>query len=143
MGTPFEFSRDITASYVSLLWLISGETYSDFYANGYWQKIRPNNRFSLEPGGGWGAWELGLRYSTMDATDFRTSNPAGTGQLSTATLTPTNKADAWTVQLKWIQNVYSRWLVSYVHTRFDTPVTVNGISVNGEDAILLRAQVDF
>ncbi len=143
VGTPFEFSRDITASYVSLLWLISGETYSDFYANGYWQKIRPNNRFSLEPGGGWGAWELGLRYSTMDATDFRTSNPAGTGQLSAATLTPTNKADAWTVQLKWIQNVYSRWLVSYVHTRFDTPVTVNGISVNGEDAILLRAQVDF
>jgi len=142
-GTPFDFSRDITASYVSLLWLVSGETWSDFYSNGIWQKIRPNNRFSLEKGGGWGAWELGLRYSTMDATDFRASNPAGTGQLSTASLTPTNKADAWTVQLKWIQNVYSRWLLSYVRTNFVTPVTVNGVSVGSEDAVLFRAQVDF
>lgn len=142
-GSPFEFSRDITASYVSLLWLMTGETWSDFYANGYWQKIRPNNRFSLEPGGGWGAWELGLRYSAMDATDFRASNPAGTGQLSTATLVPTNKADAWTVQLKWIHNVYSRWLLSYVRTNFETPVNVNGINVGHEDAVLFRAQVDF
>lgn len=143
-GVPFEFSRDITASYVSLLWLMSGETWSDFYANGYWQKIRPNNRFSLDQGGGWGAWELGLRYSTMDATDFRASNPAGTGQLSTATLTPTNKADAWTVQLKWVQNVYSRWLVSYVRTHFDSPLTVNGLTgMSHEDALLFRAQVDF
>lgn len=143
VGSTFEFSRDITASYVSLLWLMTGETWSDFYANGYWQKIRPNNRFSLEPGGGWGAWELGLRYSTMDATDFRASNPPGTGQLSTATLVPTNKADAWTVQLKWIHNVYSRWLLSYVRTNFDTPVNVNGINVGHEDAVLFRAQVDF
>lgn len=142
-GSPFEFTRDITASYVSLLWLLSGETWSDFYANGLWQKIRPNNRFSLDSGGGWGAWELGLRYSTMDATDFRAGNPAGTGQLSTATLVPTNKADAWTVQLKWIHNVYSRWLLSYVRTNFDTPVDVNGINVGHEDAVLFRAQVDF
>ena len=142
-GAPFEFSRDITASYVSLLWLMSGETWSDFYAGGYWQKIRPNNRFSMEPGGGWGAWELGLRYSTMDATDFRASNPSGTGQLSTANLVPTNKANAWTVQLKWIHNVYSRWPLSYVRTNFDSPVLVNGISVDHEDALLMRAQVDF
>jgi len=143
-GTPFEFSRDITASYVSLLWLMTGETWSDYYANGYWQKIRPNNRFSLESGSGWGVWELGLRYSTMDVTDFRASNPAGTGQLSAATLTPADKADAWTVQLKWIQNVYSRWLVSYVRTNFDTPLTVNGVGgIRHEDAVLFRAQVDF
>ncbi len=146
-GQPFDFGREITASYVSLLWLITGETWSDFYANGMWQKIRPNQRFSMEPGGGWGAWEFGLRYSRMDAGDFRASNPAGTGQPGTSTnpnvTTGATGADAWTVQLKWIHNVYSRWLLSYVRTNFDTPVVANGIALSREDALLFRAQVDF
>ena len=144
-GTPAEFSRDITASYVSLLWLASGEVWSDYYGGGYWQKVRPNNRFSFEPGGGWGAWELGLRYSQMNASDFRGTNGAGTGQVSaTAPVTQaTTKADAWTAQIKWIQNNYARWLLSYVQTRFDTPVIVNGVAIEREEAILFRAQVDF
>jgi phosphate-selective porin len=57
--------------------------------------------------------------------------------------TAATKAEAWTVQLKWIQNNYSRWLLSYVQTRFDTPLTVNGLVMDREEAILLRAQVDF
>lgn len=146
-GASFDFDREITASYVSLLWLITGETWSDFYANGFWQKIRPNQSFSLGPGGGWGAWEFGLRYSRMDAKDFNNGNPAGTGRLSTATnpsvTQSTNQADAWTVQMKWIHNVYSRWLFSYVRTNFGTPVIANGITLSHEDAFLFRAQVDF
>jgi phosphate-selective porin OprO/OprP len=146
-GPAFDFNRKLTASYVSLLWLMSGETWSDFYANGFWQKIRPNQRFSLEPGGGWGAWELGMRYSRMDAGDFSASNPAGTGQpaaaANPAVTTGTTGANAWTVQLKWMHNLYSRWLLSYVRTNFDTPVTVNGVALSHEDALLFRAQVDF
>jgi phosphate-selective porin OprO/OprP len=146
-GGSFDFSREITASYVSLLWLATGETWSDFYANGIWQKIRPNQRFSMEPGGGWGAWEFGLRYSRMNADDFRGPNPAGTGQVGTSTnpsvTTGTTGANAWTVQVKWIHNVYSRWLLSYVRTNFDTPVVANGLSLSHEDALLFRAQVDF
>jgi phosphate-selective porin OprO/OprP len=144
-GSLLDFDREITASYVSLLWLMSGETWSDYYANGFWQKVRPNNNFSFQSGGGKGAWELGLRYSTMDATDFNSINPAGTGRLSaTAPVTQsTNKADSWTVQLKWIHNAYSRWLLSYVRTNFDTPVIANGVGLSHEDAVLFRAQVDF
>ncbi|MEI7968492.1 MAG: porin [Betaproteobacteria bacterium] len=145
VGAPTGFERDIRASYVSLLWLMTGEVWSDYYANGIWQKVRPDNRFSLEPGGGWGAWEAGLRYSRMDASDFRSANPPGTGQVSATSpvTTAATKAEAWTVQLKWIQNNYSRWLLSYVQTRFDTPLTVNGLVTDREEAILLRAQVDF
>lgn len=141
-GAAVDFDREIRASYVSLLWLATGEVWSDYYANGFWQKVRPNNNFSLEPGGGWGAWELGVRYSTMDATDFRarTANPEGTGRLRAGF---TNKAEAWTFQVKWMHNPYSRWLLSYVQTRFDSPVAVNGLQVDREDAVLLRAQVDF
>lgn len=124
---------------------MTGETWSDYYANGFWQKVRPNNNFSFQSGGGWGAWELGLRYSTMDATDFNSSNPAGTGRQSATApvMLSTNKADSWTVQHKWIHNAYSRWLLSYVRTNFDTLVIANGVGLQHEDAVLFRAQVDF
>ena len=57
--------------------------------------------------------------------------------------TSTNKAEAYTAQLKWIQNVYTRVLLDYVHTRFDTPVVVYGQSIDHEDALMMRVQVDF
>jgi len=57
--------------------------------------------------------------------------------------TGTTGANALTVQLKWMHNLYSRWLLSYVRTNFDTPVTANGIALSHEDALLFRAQVDF
>ena len=102
------------------------------------------------PGYAWGAWEVGLRYSFFDASDFKTTNPVSTGQLGpgAATTTPvvttsTNKATAYTAQLKWIQNTYVRTLLDYVRTDFDTPVTANGKTINHEDAIMMRVQVDF
>ncbi|MGH8865321.1 MAG: porin, partial [Burkholderiales bacterium] len=96
------------------------------------------------------AWELGLRYSAFDGGDFTTTNAAGTGVLGagSATLSPpvtvsTNKADAYTIQLKWLPNAYTRFLVNYVKTNFDTPVTANGVPTDNEKAITLRAQFDF
>ena len=91
-----------------------------------------------------------MRYSFFDGSDFKTTNPVSTGQLggSAAGVTPTvttstNKASAYTLQLKWIQNVYVRTMIDYVHTRFDTPVVANGKSIDKEDAIMMRFQVDF
>ena len=90
---------------------------------------------------GWGAWEAALRYSNFDGTDYKlTGNPAGTGVLSAGS---TNKADAYTVQLKWLPNAYTRFLINYVYTSFDTPVTVNTVTTSSERAITLRGQFDF
>ena len=139
------YTRGIHAGYVSLLWLMSGENWADFYGGGYWQKIKPANRFSFEPGGGWGAWELGFRYSYFDASDFQNGNPANTGRPgATAPVTVSaNKADAYTFQLKWIQNQFSRVLLDVVTTHFYSPVSVNGISIRKEQAVMARFQVDF
>jgi phosphate-selective porin OprO/OprP len=146
-GVPYD--RKLDAFYVSLGWMITGEAYADSYRNGVYGRLRPRNNFSMEDGGGWGAWELGMRYSAFDGSDFTTTNPAGTGVLAGNTsLSPpvtvsTNKADAYTVQLKWLPNAYTRFLVDYVQTSFDTPVTANGVATDDEKAITLRAQFDF
>jgi phosphate-selective porin OprO/OprP len=146
-GVPYD--RKLDAYYISLGWMITGEAYADSYRNGVYGRLRPRNNFSMEDGGGRGAWELGMRYSAFDGSDFTTTNSAGTGVLAGNTsLSPpvtvsTNKADAYTVQLKWLPNAYTRFLVDYVQTSFDTPVTANGVTTDYEKAITLRAQFDF
>ena len=144
------YDRKLDAFYVSLGWMITGEAYADSYRNGVYGRLRPRNNFSMEKDSGWGAWELGFRYSAFDGGDFTTTNPAGTGVLGAgaATLTPpvtvsTNKADAYTAQLKWLPNPYTRFLINYIHTSFDTPVTANGVTTSNEKAITLRGQLDF
>ena len=61
------FDRDINAYYAALNWLITGEKYADSYSLGGMRAIKPNNAFNK--GGGWGVWELGVRYSKLDGTD--------------------------------------------------------------------------
>jgi phosphate-selective porin OprO/OprP len=144
------FDRKIESGYVSVLWLITGENYSDAYSNGVFGRIRPRNNFSMEEGGGRGAWELGIRYGFFDAGDFDAAGAgvANTGRVSTAgtgatASTPTRKADAWTLGLKWMPNAYTRLMANYTVTEFDTPIVVNGITMDEEKALTLRAQVDF
>ena len=76
------------------------------------------------------------------------ANPQFTGRLGTSSSFPnitqgTNKADAYSLGLKWLPNYYTRFMVNLIHTEFDTPVTVNGQNTTYENAITLRAQVDF
>ncbi len=140
-STPVAYDRKLEAYYVSLGWMITGEAYADSYRNGVFGRLMPRNNLVLkEKGGGWGALELGLRYSNFDGSDFRSTNPAGTGTLPA---TSASKADAYTAQIKWLPNPYTRFLINYVHTSFDTPVTVNTVTTDSEKSITLRGQLDF
>jgi phosphate-selective porin OprO/OprP len=133
------YDRSLKAYYGEVLWLITGESYADAYKGGKFDRIRPKNDFNPS-GQGWGALEAGIRFSKFDASDFNLVNGVGTGVL-TAGLT--NQADAWTVGLKWLPTANSRFLLNYVDTSFDTPVTISGVTENGEKAITMRAQFDF
>ena len=146
------FDRTLKAYYATLGWVISGESYADWYRDGTFVRPRTNNNFASGPQGGWGLWELNFRYSFFDGTDFNNSNPQFTGRpgpspgqtTSFPNITQgTNKANAYTVGLKWLPNYYARFMLNLIHTEFDTPVTVNGQKTDYENAITLRAQVDF
>lgn len=130
------YDNDIQAWYADLNWLVTGESWSDSYKSGVFGRIKPKR--NLDDKDGWGAFELGLRYSRFDASDFRAMLPA-----ATATTAYTSEAEAWTAGAKWILNPNARVVLNYVHTGFDTPIRVNRKLDDNEDAVVLRAQYDF
>ncbi|MBA2352434.1 MAG: hypothetical protein H0V78_11815 [Burkholderiales bacterium] len=136
-GTGFD--SEIDAYYASVLWLITGENYADSYRGGRFDRIKPKATFALGSPG-WGAWEIGLRYSEFDASDFRATRAVGTGVLPAGF---SSEAEAFTLGLKWIVNPNTRFLLNYVKTDFEQNVTSNGVSVQDEEAITLRSQFDF
>ena len=142
------YDKDVDAYYASLVWAITGENYADFYRNGLFSRFKPNSNFGLK-GGGWGAWELGLRYSKFDASNFQKTTAArvGSGVIPT---NGTNAADAFTVGLKWLPNPNVRLMLNYIETKFDTPTVITNTGRTGvtattdkEHAVTFRAQVDF
>lgn len=151
------YDRSIDANYVEALWLVTGEHYADAYKAGAFGRIIPNSNFALN-GGGWGAFEIGLRVSQFDASDFTPGNTAGTGTLAGQTstaltpqlVTPANKATATTVGLKWMLNPNFKFYLNYVNTKFDTDITVKpnysnlpNATASAERAVTLRAALDF
>ena len=144
------FDRDIGARYAAISWLITGENYTDMYSLNGNRALKPSRPFK-RGADGWGAFELGVRFSKFDAGDFTTTNSAGTGVLASncnAAGICTNKADALTVGLKWVPNTNTRVYLNYIKTDFDT--AVGGVTdgsanttVKSEKAITLRTAVFF
>ncbi len=142
------YDKNIGAAYASVVWMVTGERYADFYRNSLFLRPRPASRFALG-GGGWGAWELGLRYSRFDASDFQTTTPelAGSG---VKPATSANEATAWTFGIKWLPNPNVRLMLNYIQTKFDTPVTITNTgrpgrtaTTDSEHGVTFRTQVDF
>jgi phosphate-selective porin OprO/OprP len=136
-----DFDRDMSAWYASLNWLVTGETFAGTYKDGVFGRLRPKQNFSFD-GDGWGALQVGVRYSSFDGDDFLATNTAGTGRLAAG---KTDDAHAWTLGANWILNPNVRMIANYVHTRFDTDVNTNvvGKDFDDEDAFTMRAQFDF
>jgi len=154
-----DFNRDINAYYGELLWMITGERYAEAYRNGVNGRIVPFSNFTPGSTDSWGAWEVGIRMSRYDASDFASTNPVGTGVLAPASAptgnapfasTPTNQATALTLGLKWYWNPNLKFYLNYTRTKFGTPETVNlnyggasSITTDQEKAVTFRAALDF
>jgi len=65
---------DVNSWYVQGVWNITGEKWADAYSGGIFKGIKPMTNF--KPGVGWGAFQLGLRYSKFDASSL---NVTGSG----------------------------------------------------------------
>lgn len=131
--------EDVEAYYVQALWTITGESQVTRYKDGAFSGLKPKNNFDPKTFKG-GAWEVGVRYSNFDATDFSKTLAANHGYL---------EADAMTVGVKFVPNPHVRFMLDYVKTDFEgegstyTGLTVNGKKVDDEQAILFRTQFAF
>ncbi len=142
-ASSVSYNNSLDAYYVEALWLITGENYADAYKKGKFDRIKPKNDFNPDFKGGLGAVEFGVRYSKFDASDFTATGTASTPLLSSASAN-TNKADAYTVGLKWLPTANARIMLNYVKTNFDTPiVAATGATVNDEKVLMMRTQYDF
>ncbi len=140
-STGVKFDNDIDVWYAEALWLITGEKYADSYKGAKFDRIKPKNDFNPD-GAGMGAWELGIRYTSLDANDFKkgVTNAGATAALSASEAT---KVDSTTIGLKWIPMANWRFMANYTKTNFDKDVVLNSKNFGSEEALTVRAQMDF
>ena len=148
-GTTSSEGKDIDAWYVNASYMLTGETYASAYKGGGMDRMSPKADFLGLGSPGWGAWEIGARYSKFDAKDFDVSNATN----FTAANQSSNDVNSYTVGIKWITDPNTRFMANYVYTDFnkdivgslvDSATTPGGITpYSNEKAVNFRAQFDF
>ena len=134
-------SGKVKTQYLAAVYNLTGENWSDTYKNGGFGGTKPKKNFSMS-GGGLGAWQVGVRYSTYDASDLQLVNSTSAGAAS-STISP--KGNTTTIGLNWMLNPNARFMLNYAVTRFDsnfTPVS-GGNAGDMERVISLRSQFNF
>ena len=99
--------------YVQGSWILTGETHRYDMAAGAFQSPRPFVPFSSA--GGFGAWELALRYSQLDL-DFH-AGLAGTA--ATADAIRGGTQDIWTFGVNWYINPNVKLMFNWLHVDVD------------------------
>ncbi len=108
-------------------WLLTGE-------DATYGAVVPASNFSLG-GGGWGAWELALRYANLDidGDTFTKGFADNTRSVS--------EIDSITTGLNWYMNRNVRWVLNYEHSIFAKGVKIG--DRDPENVFLTRLQFLF
>ena len=166
IGDSYSSSFDLKAkaAYYEVFYNLTGESWASSYRSGAFTTIKPKANFNLGSGGGWGAWQIGLRYSTYEVGEPSsfTGRTNVVGAVSTGS-TKVNNITGWTSRgensenaqtitlgLNWILNPNSRVLMNYSETNFDRPVTYLSTttpatlgSTSNEKVLSVRTQLNF
>jgi phosphate-selective porin OprO/OprP len=149
---------DVKTFYIQAVWNITGEKWASAYKGGKFGGLKPNNNFAS--GGGWGAWQLGLRYSEVDASDLRITGTnsqfqSGEGKSTSPSATSSQagrqnqKIDSYSIGLNWLLNPNARVMFEYTRTdfggnTFPQDATTTGVTGSSkEDIFSVRTQLNF
>lgn len=118
--------------YAQAGYILTGETRKYNPASASYGGVNPAHPFSLD-GGGWGAWEIAGRYSTMDLND----------QLATANGVAGGRQNVYTLALNWYVNRNVRFMFDYLHGDVRKQVSPINFGDTGSkfDAFAMRTQV--
>src|SRR6266700_3103387 len=119
--------------YAEAAYVLTGESRAYNSAAASYGGVVPKNPFSLE--GGWGAWEIAGRYSTMDLNNL----------IGTATGVAGGRQNVYTVALNWYINRNVRLMFDYLHGDISKQVSPTNFGDTGSkfDAFAMRTQVAF
>ncbi len=127
-------SLKFQGGYAEVAYALTGETRLYNAASASYGGIAPANPFSLA-GGGWGAWEIAGRYSTMDLND----------QVGAATGIAGGRQTIYTLALNWYVNNNVRLMFDFLHGDVAKQLSPTTFSDAGAkfDAFAMRTQVAF
>lgn len=131
IGAP---SLKFQGGYAQAGYVLTGETRTYNPATAAYNGVKPAHPFSLN-GGGWGAWEIAGRFSTMDLND----------QLGTANGIAGGRQTVYTLALNWYVNGNIRFMLDYLHgnvSRQVSPVVTTDAGSNF-NAVAMRTQFAF
>ena len=113
-ATPFPFTGSGKALfqgyYAYASFFLTGEHRPYKTSKGVFDRVKPNNPFSLK-NGGWGAWEAAFRFSRLDLSDGALNSSIGAGSPNVASFGTINN---YTMALNWYLNPNFRVLVNYI-----------------------------
>jgi phosphate-selective porin OprO/OprP len=122
----FKSSRRFDGWYAQASVFVTGENRPYNTEGGWFERIVPRHNFTLGLSG-WGAWELALRYSTLDLNDFDIKSGVIGGE-----------GDNWTAGVNWYMTPNTRLMFNYVRSK------IKQYEYNGPiDIFQGRFQVDF
>jgi phosphate-selective porin OprO/OprP len=167
-GSIESIDLDAKMYYGEVMWIATGEKYSDAYKAGAFSSIKPINNFDFDKNQ-WGALEFGLRAERYTADNFSansaaasssdmslgtrlqgTSNCNGTGMKEATTEaaieTCKSTATTFTAGLKWILNPNAMIKLNYSRTNFGDDFKYYDLServLNKENLLMMRTQYSF
>jgi phosphate-selective porin OprO/OprP len=120
--------------YAEASYVLTGETHTYNPATAAYSGVAPANPFSLEHGG-WGAWEIAARYSTINLND----------QLANANGLAGGRQDMYTLGLNWYVSRNIRFMLNYLHGDISKQLSPTNSTDTGAkfDAVAMRTQVAF
>ncbi len=127
-------SVKFTGGYAQASWVLTGENHKYLPESASYGGIKPTNPFSLTDGG-WGAWEIAGRVSTMNLND----------QLATANGVAGGQQTVYTAALNWYINGNVRLMFDYLHGTIAKQISAVNTGNAGAkfDAFAMRTQVQF
>lgn len=120
--------------YAQASYVLTGEGRAYNAASASYGGVIPANPFSLKSGG-WGAWEIAGRVSTIDLND----------RLATASGVAGGRQTIYTAALNWYVNRNVRFMFDYLHGDVRKQASPTSVTDTGArlDAVALRTQVAF
>ena len=119
--------------YAQASYVLTGETHKYNSGNAAYNGIVPLNPFSLA--GGWGAWEIAGRVSTVDLNN----------QLAVANGVAGGRQTVYTAALNWYINRNIRFMLDYLHGDITKQISATNAGDTGSkfDAFAVRTQIAF
>jgi phosphate-selective porin OprO/OprP len=132
--------------YAEVMYNVTGESWSDAYRGGAFSGIRPKSNFVYGTGGG--AWQVGLRYSSYDASDSVVGSGAFTAGSPLSRVQNSAKANTVTLAANWILNPNARVMFNVSQTSFDTAVEAldtaqDSSTTKKETVVSVRTHINF